>query len=79
MYGAKSCDYCGSPIIEGQRWVRQTVYKPCVSGRDTTERHYHAEAPTGRGLSCWEKNQMEQENARTAARNEQLARFAVAK
>jgi hypothetical protein len=77
MNKAKFCGYCNSPISDGQRWVRETLYKPCVTGRATSDRHYHAEALTGEGLSCWEKNQTKQEIARTAARNEQSAQVAV--
>jgi len=65
VYCANQCAYCRSPIVSGQRWVREKIYDPVLNGRDPTYHRYHAEPLPGQEGSCWEKHQMEQENART--------------
>jgi hypothetical protein len=62
------CAYCGTPIEAEQRWVREKVYQPALAGHDPTYRRYHAELFGEEELSCWEKRQMQVENARVTAR-----------
>jgi len=64
---ANKCAYCGSPIEEGQRWVREKIYEPTLGGRDPRYRRYHAELFEAQELSCWEKHEMEREIVRIAA------------
>ena len=67
MIIANKCAYCGSPIPEGKRWVREKIYEPAFTGRDPLYRRYHAELFEAQELSCWEKHEMEREFARIAA------------
>jgi hypothetical protein len=53
------CAYCRSPIVSGQRWVREKIYDPALNGRDPSYHSYHAEPFAGQEASCWEKHQME--------------------
>jgi hypothetical protein len=53
------CAYCQSPILSGERWVREKIYNPALDGRDPSYRRYHAEPSAGEEASCWEKHQME--------------------
>jgi hypothetical protein len=62
----RSCDHCHSPIVDGQRWVRQKIYSPASNDEAPRYRHYHAEPFDGQSESCWEK-QLERDIARTAA------------
>jgi len=59
------CAYCQSPIVPGQRWVREKIYDPALDGRDASYVRYHSEPFAGQEESCWEKHQIEQEIART--------------
>lgn len=68
MANCSRCAYCGSLIEEGQRWVREKVFEPVFAGLDPMYLRYHAELFAGNELSCWEKHQMETENARIRAR-----------
>ena len=61
------CAYCRSPIESGQRWVREKIYEP-FTANGPRYRRYHADLFGREDLSCWEKHEMEQEVARTAAR-----------
>jgi hypothetical protein len=61
------CAYCRSPIVSGQRWVREKIYDPAPNGRDPSYRRYHAELSAGQEISCWEKHRMKTENGRTHA------------
>ena len=61
------CDYCESPIVSGQRWVREKIYDPQLNGRDPSYHRYHSEPFATQEGSCWEKHQMEREIARTTA------------
>ena len=61
------CDYCRSPIVSGQRWVREKIYDPALNGRDPSFHRYHSEIGAEQELSCWEKHQMEREVARVTA------------
>ncbi len=63
---ANQCAFCRSPIVSGQRWVREKIYDPALNGREPGYRRYHAEPFDGQKGSCWEKHQMEEEIARTA-------------
>ena len=65
---SNKCAYCASPIEGEQRWVREKVYEPALTGHDPTYRRYHAELFGEEELSCWEKHQLEVENARMSAR-----------
>ena len=67
IIAANKCAYCGSPIEEGQRWVREKIYEVAFTGRDPRYHRYHAELFEGQELSCWEKHEMEKEVARIAA------------
>jgi len=58
------CAYCRS---SSQRWVRQKIYDPTFTWREPRYHRYHAEPFAGEDESCWEKHQMQQELARTAA------------
>ena len=55
------CAYCHSPIVSGQRWVREKIYDPALSGHDPSYHRYHAEPLAGQEASCWERHQMEME------------------
>jgi len=61
------CAYCRASIASGQRWVREKIYDPALSGRDPTYHRYHAEPFAGENLSCWEKHQLAKDLARTNA------------
>ena len=61
---AKQCNHCRSPIVSGQRWVREKIYDPALNGRDASYQRYHAEPFPGQEGSCWEKHQMEMETDR---------------
>jgi hypothetical protein len=64
------CAYCLSPIVSGQRWVREKIYE-LSTGDGPRHRRYHADLFADETLSCWEKHEMELEiarNARTAVR-----------
>ncbi len=61
------CAYCRSPIESGQRWVREKIYEPGLSGREPSYHRYHADLFAGQELSCWEKHQIEHQIARTTA------------
>ena len=58
------CAYCRSAIAPGQRWVREKIYEPAPN-RDPNYHRFHAEPFAGDGASCWEKQQLEREIART--------------
>ena len=62
---ASRCAHCQSPIVAGQRWVREKIYDRALDGRAANYVRYHSEPFTGEEESCWEKHQMEQEIART--------------
>jgi hypothetical protein len=59
------CAYCLSTIVPGQRWVREKIYEP-VHADGPRYRRYHADLFGEQELSCWEKHELELENARTA-------------
>ena len=61
------CTYCHSPIVSGERWVREKIYDPALNGRDPSYRHYHAEPFVGEEASCWEKRQMAMERTHAYA------------
>ena len=63
----QECAYCRSPIVSGERWVREKIYDPFNTNGPRYHR-YHAEVFAGEELSCWEKHEMDQEIARTARR-----------
>jgi hypothetical protein len=67
VYCANECAYCRSPIVSGQRWVREKIYDPAFNSSDASYYRYHAELFAGQEGSCWEKHQMEQEIATTTA------------
>ena len=67
VYAVKSCEYCQSSIAVGQRWVREKIYDPRSNSQDAAYRHFHAEPFGGQEASCWEKQQMMREMARTTA------------
>ena len=56
---AKQCAYCRSPIVSGQRWVREKIFDSALNGRDPSYNRYHAEPFARQEGSCWEKHQME--------------------
>jgi hypothetical protein len=58
---ATQCAHCHSPIVSGQRWVREKIYDPTLNGREPSYHRYHAEPFAGQEASCWEKHQMEME------------------
>jgi hypothetical protein len=60
---ASRCAHCQSPIVAGQRWVREKIYDPALDGRAAN--YVHSEPFAGQEGSCWEKHQMELEIART--------------
>lgn len=66
IHVVRCCDYCRASIVEGQRWVRQKVYKPSSNNEGPSYRHYHADLFEGQTESCWEK-QLERSLSRTAA------------
>jgi len=62
--GANECAYCGLPIGDEQKWVREKVYQPTLVGRDPSYRRFHADLFSGQEISCWEKHQLETDIAR---------------
>jgi len=56
------CSYCQSPIAPGERWVREKVFDSLTAG-DAHYRRYHADLYGDDVLSCWEKHQVEKEDA----------------
>ena len=66
-FTSHECAYCLSPIVSGQRWVREKIYEPSPA-KDPRYRRYHADLFVEQELSCWEKHEMELELARTAVR-----------
>src|SRR5258708_1027431 len=66
-YLGSQCDYCGSSIVSGQRWVREKIFDPALNSRDAHYHWYHAEPFEGQEGSCWAKHEMEREIARTYA------------
>lgn len=62
------CAYCRSPIVSGERWVREKICEPALDGRDPHYHRYHADLFDRAEVSCWEKHLVEQETARTTAR-----------
>ena len=58
------CAHCQSPIVSGQRWVREKICDRALNGRDPSYRRYHAEPFAGHEGSCWEEHQMEVETRR---------------
>jgi hypothetical protein len=62
------CDFCQATIGAGQRWVREKIYDPSLSGHEPHYHRYHAEPFAPSEASCWEKRQMEREMAHSAAR-----------
>jgi hypothetical protein len=76
-YDVKSCGYCHSPIVAGQRWVREKIYAPRSNRHDPTYLHFHAELFGGEEESCWEKHEMDREIARTAVSEASTGRLQV--
>jgi hypothetical protein len=68
MANCSACAYCGAPIEEGQRWVREKIFEPAFTGLDPVYHRYHGELFTGQEVSCWEKHEMETESSRITAR-----------
>jgi len=68
MAGRPICAYCGSPIEEEQRWVREKIFEPALTVLDPTYVRYHADLFPGQELSCWEKHELEMDNSRITAR-----------
>jgi len=66
-FGGHECAYCLSAIATGERWVREKIYEPCT-GNAPRYRRYHADLFLGEELSCWEKQEVERDVARTAGR-----------
>jgi hypothetical protein len=66
--GPHECTYCRSPIVSGQRWVREKIYEHSLSSSEPSYRRYHADLFDGQDVSCWEKHQIEQQSGRTTAR-----------
>jgi hypothetical protein len=61
------CAYCRAPIESGQPWVREKIYEP-LAYHSPRYRRYHADLFAAEELSCWEKQQIERDIARTTAR-----------
>jgi hypothetical protein len=61
----RECAYCRWPIAFGQRWVREKIYEPFTGDGP---RYHRSDLFDGEELSCWEKHEMERENARAALR-----------
>lgn len=68
-FSPHECAYCRSPIVSGERWVREKIYEPFTANGPRYHR-YHAELFAGEELSCWEKHQIEQETAQAVDRAE---------
>jgi hypothetical protein len=68
MANCSTCAYCGAPIGEGERWVREKIYEPAFAGRAPNYQRYHADLFDENELSCWEKHQIEIEDARIISR-----------
>ncbi len=56
-YFASQCDYCGSSIVSGQRWVREKIFDPALNSPDAHYHWYHAEPFEGQEGSCWAKHE----------------------
>ena len=67
VFSGHECAYCLSAIETGERWVREKIYEPSA-GNAPRYRRYHADLFLGEELSCWEKQEMERDVARTAGR-----------
>ena len=57
----RECAYCGAPLEQGERWVREKVYEPALVEGVPNYRRYHADLFNGQELSCWEKHLVETE------------------
>jgi hypothetical protein len=58
------CAKCHSPIVSGERWVREKIYEPFTAG-EPRYRRYHSDLFGEEELSCWEKHQIEQDIRKT--------------
>lgn len=67
-HDTRLCDYCRRSIVVGQRWVREKIYVPRFTYQQSAYRHFHAEVIGGQEVSCWEKDWMEREIARTVVK-----------
>jgi hypothetical protein len=56
---SKSCAFCGSAIVPGERWVRERMRKPALDWQDPTFQYYHIALSASDESSCWEKHQLE--------------------
>jgi hypothetical protein len=64
-FNGHECAHCRQPIVSGERWVREKIYKP-VAGDAPRYQRYHADLFADENLSCWEKHQLQQEGSRAA-------------
>jgi hypothetical protein len=63
------CGYCGSSIVDGQRWVREKIFdSACKNGDEPKYKRYHAEVFAGDQRSCWEEHLMQLEMERATPR-----------
>lgn len=53
----RSCAFCGSTIVPGQRWVRERMPKPARGEQESSYEYYHIALASEDG-SCWEKHQL---------------------
>jgi hypothetical protein len=61
------CAHCTTEIEAGQRWVREKVYEPALTGCVPRYSRYHSELFEGQELSCWERHLLQLDSARLAA------------
>jgi predicted nucleic acid-binding Zn ribbon protein len=66
-FSSHHCAFCQAPIAPGERWVREKIFEPFLTG-EARYRRYHADLFGEAALSCWEKHQLEHETAQAAVR-----------
>jgi hypothetical protein len=69
IHYVNECGYCGSSIVDGQRWVREKIVGSAgKNGGEPKYKRYHAEVSAGDRLSCWEQHLMQLEMERATPR-----------
>lgn len=63
VFPTHECAYCQASIATGQRWVREKIFES-LTGDAAHYRRYHADLYGDEVLSCWEKHQVQAENAK---------------
>lgn len=56
---SRSCAFCGSAIVPGERWVRERMRKRVLDMQESGYHYYHIALCGSDEWSCWEKHQLE--------------------